>query len=103
MLSLFTNPRVTSSLTKDTVFHLLSNSRRRAVIVLLAEEGSLTIRKLSEKISDKEGIERKNVYISIYQCHIPKLEKHDVVRKDRDTIELGDNADELLEICEIVS
>ena len=79
-------------LTTDDVFQLLSNYRRREVIKLLRDHGEMTQRELAEAIDG----EYKNVYISLHQCHIPKLVRADVLTEKRDTYALGPNASELL-------
>ena len=79
-------------LTTDDVFKLLSNYRRREVLELLREHGPMNKRALAESIDG----EYKPVYISLHQCHLPKLVRGDVLTEDRDTYALGPNADELL-------
>jgi DNA-binding transcriptional ArsR family regulator len=80
----------------EEVFTLLSNSRRRRVVRLLADaDGEMTISELSERIAAaEEGVDRddlsssdrKRVYISLYQTHLPKLEEHDAVSMDDDGV-----------------
>jgi DNA-binding transcriptional ArsR family regulator len=80
----------------EEVFTLLSNSRRRRVVRLLADaDGEMTISELSERIAaaevdvdrdDLSSPERKRVYSALYQTHIPKLEEHDAVSMDDDGV-----------------
>ena len=84
------------SLSRDTVFQTLSNSRRRFVIELLyrtAPEGdAVSLREISEQLAATEnGIEivevtykqRKRVHTSLYQSHLPKLHKDGIVEYDK--------------------
>lgn len=86
--------RVQSDLDLDEIFLLLNNSRRRAIIRLLSDvKGGVALSELTEQIaaaeedldrSDLSKEARKRVYVSCYQCHLPKLEKYDVVSVDGD-------------------
>ncbi|MFD1512582.1 DUF7344 domain-containing protein [Halomarina rubra] len=90
-----TAPEPTSSVAveRDDAFHLLSNSRRREVMrYLLDNDGPTELGELAEFVAAKEnGCEpdelssdgRKRVYISLYQGHMPKLAKHDIVEYDQ--------------------
>jgi hypothetical protein len=96
-----------TSLSKDTVFELLKNQRRRnALTFLREEEGETTLSDMAEHIAAKEnGIDvqaltssqRKRVYIGLYQCHLPKMASAGVVEfdKNRGTIRLMPEADQL--------
>jgi hypothetical protein len=78
---------------RDDAFHLLSNSRRRAVMRRLLEvEGSTELGDLAEHVaalengcerSELSSDDRKRVYISLYQGHLPKLAEHGVVDYDQ--------------------
>lgn len=80
-------------LSKDEVFFLLKNERRRAVIeYLLDRDGRAKFDDLvvdiaaREKDKDAGQItykERKSVHTSLYQSHLPKLEDAGVVEYDR--------------------
>lgn len=97
-----------SSLNKDEMFDLLKNSRRRSTIRYLREhEGSAELRDVAEHIAAEENDttvrqlssdQRKRVYIGLYQCHLPKLDKLGVVEynKNRGTIELQESVTQLL-------
>jgi DNA-binding transcriptional ArsR family regulator len=91
-------------LTKDTVFSVLSNQRRRQVLRHLRDEpeGS-NIRELSRQIAawendvPVEGVtykQRKRVYTSLHQTHLPKLADARVIDYDRDrgTVHLTEHA-----------
>jgi DNA-binding transcriptional ArsR family regulator len=94
-------------LATDRRFKLLKNRRRRAVIRYLAEHRDPTTRsELAEVIAaGEEGIDvseldssqRKRVYVSLYQTHLPALERDDVIEYDGDrgTVAPGPNLPEL--------
>ena len=97
-----TGPKV--ELTTDDVFHLLSNSRRRDMLLILMDDGPLTKRELSEQVAEREhGVDRseltsddkQSVRVSLHQNHVPRLEDSDVINVDDNTISLGPNADTL--------
>ncbi|SEO22543.1 hypothetical protein SAMN04487948_101194 [Halogranum amylolyticum] len=88
------------TLSKDELFEILKNQRRRDALSFLKENGGeVNLSDMSEFIAAKEnGIDvsalsssqRKRVYIGLYQCHLPKMANFGVVDfdKDRGTIEL---------------
>ena len=94
-----------SDIPLDVVFDLLSNSRRRHVLrYLLTESPSTTLGDLAEYIAGIENekpeqalssAERKRVYISLYQSHLPKMDEAGVINfeNDRKTVELTENAE----------
>ena len=102
-----TSPDDEPLLPTDTLFELLKNRRRRDTIEFLkANDGESTLSDVAEHIAAKEndlpveGIsskQRKRVYISLYQCHLPKMDQAGVVdfEKDRGTIELSASATQL--------
>jgi hypothetical protein len=81
-----------SSLSREDVFEILSNRRRRFVIHYLQGNGNrASLGELAEEIAAWEsGIEpeavasdeRKRVYTSLQQFHLPKLDDHEVVEFD---------------------
>ncbi len=98
----------TDALPIDEVFALLQNERRRNVLHYLADReadaGPVAIGELAEQLAAWEtgtpvaqltSDERKRVYVSLYQVHLPKMDDMDVIRfnKPRGTIERGENAD----------
>jgi hypothetical protein len=79
---------------KDELFQILSNSRRRHIIYYLSEaDEPLSLKRLATMIAAAESDtpeseitseERQRVYISLYQTHLPKLEETGVVTYDED-------------------
>ena len=80
------------------MFDLLSSSRRRFVLQYLTQhEGPVPFSELANELAawenntDVEDIterQRKRVYVSLYQTHIPKLEEAGVVDYDADSGEV---------------
>lgn len=95
------------SLSKDEMFELLKNRRRRDALRYLAEgDGESTLSDLAERIAAKENdvevhalssAQRKRVYIGLYQCHLPKLADAGIVdfEKHRGDVERLDAAAQL--------
>ena len=90
------------------LFEVLQNDRRRAVLeCLCAHDGASDLTDLAvwiaaeehnidpETVSDRQ---RKSVYVSLYQNHLPRLGEAELVERDRDsgTVALGECADEAL-------
>jgi len=81
-------------LSQDTVFDILSNSRRRYVLYYLRQESEpIQLTKLAEHVAawengtDIESVgkqERKRMYVSLYQTHIPKLADTGLVGYDKE-------------------
>lgn len=96
-----------SALSEDDVFEVLYNRRRRQVIEYLREsEGTATVGEVAEHIAARENdtttdqltsYERKRVYVSLYQNHLPVMDDANVVTYDdgRKTIQLEEAASEL--------
>jgi DNA-binding transcriptional ArsR family regulator len=93
-------------LTQDLVFDILSSARRRYVLYLLKTEGPMELTELSEHVAARENDtsveelsrqQRKRVYVSLYQTHIPKLEDAGFVEYDQDSgqVTLRGRADEV--------
>jgi hypothetical protein len=90
---------------RGEIFDLLSNNRRRyAIHYCKREDGPVALGDLAEHVAawelDKEveeitSAERKRVYTSLQQTHLPTLEQADVIEFDDHTIELTDEAAEL--------
>lgn len=100
----------------DVVCRLLSNNRRRIVIdevaALDANEGS-AIGVLAKRIAAAEhGVDvarvtseqRKSAYVSLLQCHLPKLDDSGVVDWDRRSgaVARGDSIDELAALIDAI-
>jgi len=82
-----------AGLSKDTLFEILKNRRRReALAYLKLNGGTAKLGEMAEYIAAREnGVElgalsssqRKRVYIGLYQCHLPKLATAGVVDFDK--------------------
>lgn len=100
----------------DQAFETLSNPRRREALRYLRtheDDGPVLIRDLAEQIAawenDLSPVEvtykqRKRVYTSLYQSHLPRLHRYGFIEYDADrgTIELTPQAEELDIYLEIV-
>jgi hypothetical protein len=99
----------------DTVFRMLKNHRRRHVVrYLRRHDGVATLSDLAEHMAaSEEGTtvealtsrQRKRVYVSLYQGHLPKMDDADVIEYDRDrgSIEAGPHMEDLetyLDMCD---
>lgn len=78
----------------DSLFDILQNERRRAVIRYLKQRDSksVTIDDLATHIAARENnvdvsqvssTQRKRVYIGLYQSHLPKMDDFDVIDYDQ--------------------
>lgn len=95
------NPTVT----RDEVFDLLSNRRRRfALHVCKQRDAPVELGELAEQIAAWERRkspneitydERRSVYSALQQTHLPAMEDAGVVDPDRSGVELTDAAEEL--------
>lgn len=95
------------SLTKDDIFEVLYNRRRRMVIWYLRDnDGTGSVSDLAEHIAADENdttvnqlssSERKRVYVGLYQNHLPMMDNVGVInyQKNRGTVQLQDAATEL--------
>ncbi|AGB39129.1 DUF7344 domain-containing protein [Natronococcus occultus] len=95
-------------LSKDIIFELLKNRRRREVLTYLLEaDETVTLGELAEQIAAWENDtdvnalssdQRKRVYVALYQTHLPKMDDAGIVEYDQDRglITLADNADLLM-------
>lgn len=80
------------SISEDDIFEVLYNRRRRQVITYLQEcGGTATASELAEHIAAEEnGVnvaqlsssERKRVYVSLYQNHLPVMDDANVIEYD---------------------
>ncbi|RDI69626.1 DUF7344 domain-containing protein [Halopelagius longus] len=98
---------VEETLSKDVIFEILKNQRRRDAIEYLKQnDGEAKLGDMAEYIAAKEnGIDiatlsssqRKRVYIGLYQCHLPKMASSGVIdfEKNRGDIELKPMAEQL--------
>ena len=97
---------------REVMFDLLGNSRRRRVLHQLLDEPEITLTDLSARIaawendtsvSDLSSRERKQVYSSLYQTHIPRLSDHGVVNYESDDriVRLTADADRIRRFLEV--
>lgn len=80
-------------LSLDELFDLLRNRRRRDILAYLdASDGTVTLDELAESIAaDENDVEpeqlssqqRKRVYISLYQNHLPKMDELGIVEYEQ--------------------
>jgi hypothetical protein len=96
-------PPCNQRLSKDTIFGLLRNQRRRyALQYLTSHAGVVRLSDLADALAEweleTEGAyvthrDRKRAYVSLYQTHLPKLDDADIIdyNQPRGTIELGSN------------
>jgi DNA-binding transcriptional ArsR family regulator len=103
---------LTEDASLDATFELLKNRRRRLVLRHLETASQpVSIGDLAEHVAAAEnGIrrnelssqQRKRVYISLYQSHLPKMDEADAIQfdQDRGTISLTDTADAFYEFLD---
>jgi len=103
-----------ADLSYDESFDLLSNHRRRYVLYYLQENGNpATLGDLADRIAAWENDvemeevsydERKRVYTSLQQVHLPRMDDLDVIEFDdrEGVVETGPAADELDIYLEVV-
>jgi len=107
-----TQAETRSDPSQGEIFDLLSNQRRRyAIHYCKREDDPVTLGDLAEHVAawelDKEvdeitSAERKRVYTSLQQTHLPTLERANIIEFDDRTIELTDEAAELEVYLDIV-
>lgn len=101
-------------LSLDVTFELLQNPRRRSALRYLADNPTTTLSTLAEHLAAQENdksvqmlssAERKRVYISLYQCHLPKLDDAGVIEFDsnRGTVERTRSADHFVQYLDQVA
>ncbi|WP_049985353.1 DUF7344 domain-containing protein [Halobellus rufus] len=105
-------PDEESSLPKDEIFDLVSNHRRRYVIHYCKQaDGPVPLSDLAEQVAawehDKEiraltSAERKTVYTSLQQTHLPRLDRAGVIEFEGGTVALTEKADRLNIYLDIV-
>lgn len=89
------SPPENASLDKDEAFHILQNTRRRAVLRHMIAEGQeqYVMREMAEAVAAWEedcsieqltSDQRQRVYISLYQSHLPKLDDCNLIEYDQD-------------------
>lgn len=80
-------------LSRDRVFDLLQNDRRRSALTyLLHNDGEATVSELVDHVAkDVCGVgpnemsadQRKRIYTGLYQLHLDRLDEYDVIEFDR--------------------
>ncbi|MFP9190338.1 DUF7344 domain-containing protein [Natronosalvus vescus] len=95
----------TESFSKDELFHLLQNERRRMVLEYLrGTEGPVRMRDVAEQVAAWEhdtdvqnltSTQRQRVYIPLYQSHLSKLDEAGIIdyQKNRGIVERKPAAD----------
>jgi hypothetical protein len=83
-----------ADISRGDIFDLLRNRRRRAVLdYLRRNEGESTLHELAEHVAADENDtsieelsaqQRKRVYVSLYQNHLPKMDEVGLVEYDED-------------------
>lgn len=94
-------------LTRETVFDLMNSPRRRYVIQYLHSTGEpIELQALANQVASWEDDvpvdeltdqQKKRVYVSLYQTHVPKLAESGVITFDRDSgdVEITERAGEV--------
>lgn len=94
-------------LSKDDVFHVLQNERRRLVLEYLdGEDGPVKMRDVAEQVAAWEhdttvqalhSDQRQRVYIALYQSHLPKLDDLGIIEynQPRGVVEPTEITDEI--------
>jgi len=101
-----------NALSRDEVFDLLSNHRRRyALHAVKHVEGPLDLSDVAEQVAawengkSREEItaqERHRVYTSMQQTHLPAMDRAGVIEYDNGTVTLADGAENLEVYMDIV-
>lgn len=103
----------TEELTKGEIFEVLSSSRRRLLLYYLHDRGGRApLDELAQEIASIESgipIEEldkqayKRIYISLYQTHVPNLEKHGLVTYDEEDkrVALTDRIDQVITTVDV--
>lgn len=96
----------TAVLSLDAVFAAISHPRRRYLLYSLRSQTELTLQTFAEELADWEADHRdagvdndpRQVYVSLYHTHVPKLVEYDIVDFDDGTgvVTPGPNADSVL-------
>lgn len=96
-----------SELSQDVVFDILSSPRRRYVLYFLrTTDEPVQLTDLAEQVAawendtEPENIteqQRKRVYVSLYQTHIPRLDEAGVIEYDKESgnIALSEDATDI--------
>lgn len=85
---------VDATLASDELFHLLQSERRRRAIqyLLAADQETVSMRDVAEAVAAEEydttvpalgSEDRQRVYITLYQSHLPQLDRAGVITYDQ--------------------
>jgi hypothetical protein len=84
-----------TTLSQDDIYDILSSARRRYILLQLKQrQGPIELTELAEElaawendapVADLPQEDRKRVYVSLYQTHIPKLDDAGLVEYDSDS------------------
>ncbi|KAB1193248.1 hypothetical protein GJR96_07230 [Haloferax sp. MBLA0076] len=98
-------PEEETGLPKDEIFDLMSNHRRRYTIHHCKQaDGPVSLSDLAEQvaawekdksISELGSAERKTVYTSLQQTHLPRLERAGIVTYENGEVELTNQTERL--------
>lgn len=106
-------PQPSGALSTDVAFDVLAHGRRRHVLRCLQTYGDrmaladladeVAVREHGEPITDVPAETVKQVYLSLYHRHVPKLEDAGVVTysQQRDAVALTERASELAPYLEL--
>lgn len=88
-------PTKNHELSENEIFDVLSSDRRRFVLsYLLENEGTAKLNDLARELGAHEyetspdeltDTQRRRLYVSLYQTHIPKMENYHIVEHDADS------------------
>jgi DNA-binding transcriptional ArsR family regulator len=95
----------------DEIFGILQNRRRRLCLRYLESEPETTIGEVAEHIASVENDippaelrskQRKRVYISLYQSHLPAMADAGAIEyeRDRGTVKAGEAVEDFLAVLE---
>lgn len=93
--------------TKEVVFNLLATDRVREVLLTLRDTDELPLRELATRVAAAEGqtepeavseTDRKRVYVTLYQTHLPSLEEYHVVDYDPETGTVSPGQEDVFEL-----
>lgn len=84
-----------NELSETEIFDVLSSERRRFVLsYLLDGDGTATLNELARELGSREydtdpdeltDTQRRRLYVSLYQTHVPKMENYGIVEYDADS------------------
>lgn len=83
----------------DALLDILSNERRRyCLMTIKTSEEPLSLKAIAREMAGGEGSRcSERIRVSLYQCHVPRMEDAGVVRETGSGIELGEHGEEAIE------